>query len=359
MRILILLLSLIITLPSDALRFTGSVEESDFFSAQAIDELNALLRDTALTLSADGYDLTLSGDPALWARSDGVIASGKDAAPLEVPSDDADALTLARQIGKLLSEWETEREDAVDLQEAGTARTQLRYVLGEDGWARMWPRAAAILGLDAYAEATITGKATFKRYFDRHGQEFGAYFYAEKVHWGGKTREIRLEYAAQPEKGIYLAFRCPDGKGANTRVALHAKYNGGGWTVNAEASETAANSQLSCSLEGRTDGELTAEYAQKRNGKKTARALTLQLRGEEADYLLSDGQKTLAAGVIAWHKAALPERSAAADGTEEAVAAAFAHSLLNAIRQYAPESWQQILYMLSPQAWADIHKEDR
>ena len=68
MRILAILLSLILSLPGGALRMSADVYSSQVLSVEALDGLNALLWDSSLLISPEGYDLTLGGQLLLWAR---------------------------------------------------------------------------------------------------------------------------------------------------------------------------------------------------------------------------------------------------------------------------------------------------
>ena len=355
MRILAVLLSLILSLPGGALRFGARVDSSRLLSDGALAGLNTLLAGTQLILSPAGYDLLWEDQPLLWTR-DGVIASGDVCAPLDMQTVHGTALEKAQALGALLAEWETEKQDSVDLQEAGTARTYLRYVLGEDGWSRMWPRAAALLGLSEWAGAAITGKATLRRYFNRDGQEIGAYFYAEKLRLNDVTREVRLEYGYQPEKGLYLSFRCPAAKEQdNVRISLHMKRSGEGWTVNGELRDTNG----AYTAKGKTDGRFTLTASLKQNGKTLSSGLTLQMAEGSAAFDCQNNKTTVLTGTVYWARADLPERNPpAASGTVDDVADAMARPLLLALRQAAPDSWQQILHALSPTAWIDAQKED-
>ena len=356
MRILAILLSLILSLPGVALRFGADVHSSQTFSEEALDGMNALLAGAELVLSPAGYDLSMGDQLLLWARN-GMLAAGDAHAPLEAETLEGTALERARALGALLAEWEIEKQDTIDLQEAGSARKYLRYVLGEDGWSRMWPQMAEILGLPELAGAAITGKGTLRRYFDRDGQEFGAYFYAEKLHLNGVTREVRLEYGFQPEKGLYLAFRCPDTRGQdNTRISLRAKRSGTGWTVTGELRENSGT----YTIKGKTDGKLTLQASRKVNGKTAADSLALQITEGSAAYEYISNKITVLTGTLYWTPAVLPERDVpAASGTLEDVAAAVARPLLSILRQAAPDSWQQVLHDLSPAAWIDAQKEDK
>ena len=356
MKILALLLSLILSLPGGTLCFSAWVEGSDVFSVAALDGMNAALADARLVLSPEGYDLWSGDDLILWARP-GVIASGDAAAPFDLPGTAETALEKARALGALLAEWEVEKQETVDLQEAGTARRYLRYVLGEEGFARMIPRIAELLELPALAEASITGKATLRRYFDREGNEFGAYFYAEKLHLNGVTREVRLEYGYQPEKGLYLAFRCPDSKGqTNTRLSLHMKRTEKGWSVTGEARDGTGV----YTAQGRTYGTLTLTAAQKEEGKTLHHTLALDVLEDGADFAYTREKTLLLTGTMRWNAETLPDRVAdAARNRLSDVAAAFAGRLLEALRQAAPDSWQQILHDMSPLAWVNAQKEEQ
>ena len=350
MRVLAILLSLIISLPSGALRVTLTPQGSDTLSQGALDGLYGLLLNTEAVLSAEGIDLLLEGKPLLWARP-GAIGSGNTAAPMTAGTTTA---FDARALGELLSPWETERTDSIDLQEAGASSRQLRYVLGEEGFSRVWPDIAERLGLPELGGASITGKATFRRYFDRQGQEIGAYFYAEKFLLAGVTREVRLEYARKPGGGFFLSYRALDKKGSGLRVSLHGKPAEDGWRLNGETRQIGGDAPWSCSLSGRTDGKLTLEW--KASGAGT---LLLERQGEDAaDFTLTMDKKIALTGRVTWQEARLLSRGAAAEGKMEDVSAALARQLLAALRLYAPEDWQQLLHAFAYGVWIDAQKEE-
>ncbi|MBQ9197223.1 MAG: hypothetical protein IJ157_08265 [Clostridia bacterium] len=355
MRILALLLSLILPLSGGAMGFTAFVESSEFFSVAALDGMNSLLAESGLILLSEGYDLTLGRELLLWAR-DGVMASGSAAAMLESIAMEGSALDMAATLGEALAEFEAERQDAVDLQEAGTARKYLRYVVDDEAWMENREQLATLLRLPALARSEIAGKATFRRYFDREGQEFGAYFYTEKLLLDGVTREVRLEYGFQPQKGLYLAFRCPDSKGkTNTRISAHAKWNGEGWTVSGEV--RAADGTYTA--QGKTNSSLTLNASRKEGGVTRTHSLTLWPGDSAADFEYVNDKTLILTGTVYYAPAELAEREMPATiGAIEDVSAALTKPLLRVLRQAAPDSWQQILHGLSSSVWIDAQKEE-
>lgn len=359
MKVLVWLLSLLLALPAGETQFAFTADGGQTLSEAALAGLSAVLAETRLTLGADGCDLTCDGVPLAWART-GLIGSGDVAASTEMPGLSGTAIDLAQALGRLLAPWETEKTDTIDLQEAGSARRRLQYVLGEEGWGRMAPQMADLLGIEALSDSTLTGKATFRRYFDRADQEIGAYFYAEKLRLEGVTREVRLEYGLQLDRGFYLAFRCPDSRGTtNTRLSIHLKRTQTGWTGSAEVRETLSGGSSQWTLKGSLPGTLTLEGGRKLDGVSHKYALSLKTAEGEGAYAWTvDGARLLEGGVT-WQPGALADRreiSANADIAQ--VSAALAADLLDILRSAAPESWQQLLFAALPTAWIDVQKED-
>ena len=110
MRFLSLLLALLMTAPSGALRLTATIGESELLSDGALAALSALADSTELRLSAEGFDLSKNGELLLCARADdksGVIACGDAAASFDIPmAGEADVWTTMEELGALLSPWE-------------------------------------------------------------------------------------------------------------------------------------------------------------------------------------------------------------------------------------------------------------
>jgi len=368
MKILAILLSLILSLPSGGITLTLTAENSDIFSAGALEALNALLAESSLTVSASGYDLNVAEEPLLRARmdgTDGVIACGEAAAPLTAELSAAGSVwEAAEALGALLADWEKETGQSVDLQEAGTARRLLTYALTGEEWAAVWPQVMEILcavtpEAQALAELEITGKGTFKRYFDRDGQEMGAYFYAASAKLNGVTRELRLEYGAAPQKGLYIAFRCPAARGSsNIRLSLHAKNREGAYTVKGELRRTESGLTEVWSAEGRTDGALHLSVSRTADGKTVSRGLTLTRTEEGASYALENGRQTWLAGRAAWQAAELPDAELPAPIGEIArVGETLAERLLALLRAQAPDTWQQLVHYLATNALIDLQRE--
>ena len=369
MTLLAVLLSLILALPGGAVELTAAVSDSGVLSEAAQAGLQALLDGMRLTISPEGFDVTSGEETLLWARlngGEGTVVSGSAAAPLTAQTAQAGGMAaLTAQVGRLLGEQAQASGKTVDLQEAGTARRQLVYTLTGAEWAAVWPDVTDILcsyvpGAEALREMKIQQKGVFKRYFSQDGAEIGAYFYTAAASLAGATREIRLEYGYQPERGLYLTFRCPDAAGdTNLRIALHARNAKGVWTLKGELRRTAAEASAVYSISGKTNGKLTLESTEK-NGKTTVRrGLTLQLREREADFVLTRGGGRMLSGTVRWQAASLPAREmpGTAEGME-AVSGRLAGRLLAALTQAAPDSWQQILHYLAGTAWIDAQGEE-
>ena len=237
MRVLALLLSLFLSLPAGGLRLTLTAEKSDLLSAGALSGLQSFLSGMALTFAADGAEVTY-GDELLLAARPGFLFTDDLSAPQPVEAvPDLDALW------EVLEPWKTEKEETADLQEAGKVRSQAVYILTAEDW--------AALGFPG----KIAEKATFKRYFDGNGQPMGAYFYTASLQTEEQAREVRLEYGYQPDRGLYLAFRCPDSRGDDdTRLTLRARNSGGQWTINSEMRLVRNGETGTLTVSGRTGG---------------------------------------------------------------------------------------------------------
>lgn len=337
MRVLAFLLSLFLTLPAGGVRGTLTAEKSGLLSPEALKGLQALLAEAALTVSAEGCDLTL-GDDLLLAARPGMLRSGEAAAALEqAPAPDIAALWA------LLEPRKAEKNETVDLNEAGKAASQWIYALPGEDWDALRAELASILGLPELAASRVPGKATFKRYFDRAGREIGAYFYTAQIEWNGMAREVRLEYGYQPQKGLYLAFRCPDeGQTDNLRLSLHGKRADAGWRLEGELRRVTPEETTVYAVKGKTDGKLTLT----RSGAGSLR-LTLARTADGADYRLERGDTLLLAGRASWEAAELPAREMGDSGD---VNAALDKILARHLRAAAPEGWQQMLHYLATDA---------
>ena len=204
-RVLALLLSLFLSLPTGGVRLTLTAEKSDLLPAGALSGMQSVLSGLALTLSAAGCDVTY-GDELLLAARPGALFTADTAAslPMETPPD-LDALW------EILEPWRTEVGETADLQEAGKARSQAVYVLSAEEW-----QALGMAG-------TIAEKATFKRYFDANGQLLGGYFYTAALRLGERLRPV----AAEGDLGDDEA-REQDRDGALARVAEQREGGRGG-----------------------------------------------------------------------------------------------------------------------------------
>lgn len=370
MRYLALLLSLILSLDLGCARLTFTAEKSDVLSAEALTALSTLLDETELTASPAGYDVTAGGELLLWARlngGEGAVVCGDAALPLAGETAQTGGMRDAqRELGELLKKWEESSAKTADLKEAGTARRQLVYTLSAAEWTRIWPRVTETLRAYVPAAAELEkiellSKGIFKRYFDKEGQEIGAYFYAEKARMGEETRELRLEYGWQPDKGLYLVFRCPDPKGKNNlRIALHAKYNGTGWTLNGEMRHLMDADADVYTLSGKTNGKITLGLSRKRDGRAVPYEIVLQPGEKSAAYTYFRSKRLVLSGAVRWQKAELPERTLPeAMDTEEAFSAALAARLLPLMTSASPEGWQQLLHYLATDALIRAQGEEK
>ena len=336
-RVLALLLSLFLTLPAGGLRLTLTAERSDALSAGALSALQSLLSRTALTVSADGADVTC-GDELLLAARPGALFTGDIASPQPAETvPDLDALW------ETLAPWRTEKAETADLQEAGKARSQAVYVLNAEEW--------KMLGLPG----EIAEKATFRRYFDGNGQPMGMYFYTASLRAEGQTREVRLEYGYQPDKGLYLAFRCPDeGQRNNLRISLHGRNSASGWWLEGEARQVSAGETTLYAVKGNTAGKLTLTGSERVNGRTVKHTLTLNAGQGEAAYQLARGDVLTLAGRADWEAAELADRTIPENTGD--ITEALAARLAAILRDAAPDSWQQLVHYLATDALINAQK---
>lgn len=277
-----------------------AVEDSDVLSAGAQRALGQWLEKAYLTLetteeaqqAAIYYDDALLLAAAADAENAALTAQG-----LSVPVDKTDgsfldiwpqALLKAQRLGALLKDYEKSANASAELGGAVKAKTQLSYALTKEQWAEVWPAVCDILG-ETLTGYTIESKGTLRRYFDVEGSEIGAYFYAEKVRIAeNDVREVRLEYGCQPEKGLYLAFRCPDkNETRNVRISLTAKRTERtdriSYTVNGDIRVKHAEGQDTLLIESTLkeqekvfSGKATINYTQKRGDNSVKHALSLK-----------------------------------------------------------------------------------
>lgn len=324
---------------------------------QALATLQSLLEKASLICTSSGFFLDYDHEALLQAGitdAGGYIAADGTSAPLALPpAASASPLQTAQALGVLLQSWEKEQTREIDLNEAGVCRRQLVYALTGEEWLSVWDGVLPLLcSLSPAAEALgaleIHGKGTFKRYFDRSGQEIGAYFYAEQCRLDGSTCEVRLEYALQPEKGFYLAFRCPNpAQTVNFRVALHGKYNGGAYRITGDIRRIDENSSDVLTLSGNSKS-LTAELSRKTDDGAIQYALTLEEAGEHSlAYAYRREGLLMLSGGVTWtqEEAALPV-PAAPNGDTNAVAAALSLRMARILRNMDPAGVQELLHCI-------------
>ena len=363
MKIISLLLSLMLALGAP-LQLTLTARESAAMSPGAVEALNALLGDAALTLSAEEYALTYAGEPRLLARAGEGIACGEAAAPLEIQAGGhGDVFRAARELGELLAPWEEQTAQNVDLQEAGMARTVYVYALTGEEWAQVMPGVMAILTAcapeaAALENAEIVGKGTFKRYFDKDMNELGAYFYAQEAHLDQEAREVRLEYARAAGKGFFIALRCPNARQTrNVRIALHGKEREGAWARSGDVRIVMGKESEIFGVSGRTGGTLTLTLSRKGGEDSGEYALALARSDAGAEYAFTRNKHLVLKGEACWQAAEAPEFTLPAINTDmDGVAAALAGRLICALREAAPDTWQQLLHAVSTQTLIDAQK---
>lgn len=339
-RIILLLCCLLLTCSAQAavdVRMT--VSGSDILSDGALRALNKWLSDAHLMLHTQGdfQQVTLfqADEKLLEAASDtetAVLTSGAWTAEIEndpviweaLPEK---AVSCAQALGELLKGYEKSASATAGLGNVVKAKTQLSYALAAEEWAQLWPQVCEIIG-PQFAKAKLESKGTFRRYFASDGSEIGAYFYAEKVRIAeNDVREVRLEYGYQAEKGLYLAFRCPNkNETRNLRISCTAKrtertdrtsytvscdvrkrHDGDQDTVLVEASLKEQENVLS--------GKATVNYTMKRDDKTQKYALTVKPEGNTVSFEMTVNNLEALAGEITLGSAAdaaiiLPEANA-------------------------------------------------
>lgn len=354
-RFLALMLALMAALPAQALTIHINAQESALLPPQALAVLQTLLDKTALCCTPSGFCLQYDGEALLYAGmngADGYIAAGGTVSRVALPAVSfATPQQTAQALGALLQPWETEQTREIDLQEAGVCRRQLVYTLSGEDWRAVWDDVLPLLlALTPAAEALrtleIEGKGTFKRYFDRGGNETGAYFYAEQCRLNGDTREVRLEYAFQPEKGFYIAFRCPSpGQTRNLRVALHGKYASGAYRVSGDIRQTGETGGGVLTLNGSAE-KLTADLSRRTEAGTAKYRLSLERLGAQSlSFAYSRERQLVLSGSILWDEtAAAPPAPPSANGDTAAVAAAFSRRLAQILRGMDQNGVQALLH---------------
>lgn len=223
----------------------------------------------------------------------GTLTAGEYTAPIALKSFDPSAawtnlLTGMQQVGDTLRAYEKSAKATAELGGAVKAKTQLSYALSQDQWAEAWPAVCAALD-ERLSGCTLESKATLRRYFDAEGHEIGAYFYAEKLRIAeDDVREVRLEYAFQPDGGLYISFRCPNkNETRNLRISLTLKRTERtdriSYSVNsdirykhAEGQDTLLIEGTLKEMEGIFSGKATLTYTKKRGETSVKHALTIQ-----------------------------------------------------------------------------------
>lgn len=369
------------------LLFTGSamaagldvqltVSSSDILSKGALRALNAWLADARLTLesgeNAQRVTLYQAGDMLLEVASNretnvlssGAWTTGLDTNTLSFEEWPETALRLAGELGELLKDYEKSAAATAELGNVVKAKTQLSYALSAEEWAALWPQVCEILG-PQFENITLESKGTFRRYFAADGSEIGAYFYAEKARIAeDDVREVRLEYGYQAEKGLYLAFRCPNkSETRNVRISLSAKRTERtgyiGYSVSGDVRRKHDGNQDTIVIEaslkhqaGALSGKATVNYTKKRDDTTEKFALTvkpaLTQAGGTATFEMTIGDLTALAGEISLAGAENAEISLPAVNAEILqVQSAAAVKLLMYLQQLEDSDRLELLYYLN------------
>lgn len=302
-RIIALCLLLCLCFPAGALADGWEIHltplGSEVLSDGAQRALAQWLDKAHLTVQASGdmqqAALYYDGNMLLSAAgggSTGTLTAGEYTAPIALESFDpsaawTDVLAGTQKLGETLKAYEKSAKATAELGGAVKAKTQLSYALSLDQWAEVWPAVAALD--ERLAGCTLESKATLRRYFDAEGCEIGAYFYAEKLRIAeDDVREVRLEYAFQPDGGLYISFRCPNkNETRNLRISLTLKrtertdrisysVNGDIRYKHAEGQDTLLIEGALKETEGIFSGKATLTYTKKRGETSVKHVLILQ-----------------------------------------------------------------------------------
>lgn len=327
-RIILLLLCLLLTCSAQAaVNVKMTVSGSDILSDGALRALNAWLEDTCLVLqTADGMQqITLyqAEGKLLEATADGeasALTSGEWTANVEndavmLEELPARARETAQKLGKLLKDYEKSANATAELGNVVKAKTQLSYALTAKEWAAIWSDVCEIIGTQ-FMDITLESKGTLRRYFASDGSEIGAYFYAEKVRIAeDDAREVRLEYAYQAEKGLYLAFRCPNkSETRNLRISLTAKRTERtdriSYSVSCDVRRKCDGDQDTALIEASLkeqenvlSGKATVNYSMKRGDKTQKYALTVKPAGNIVAFEMTANSLKALAGEITFGSA--------------------------------------------------------
>ena len=375
-------------------RVTLNAPASDILPEGAMRALETVFSSLSLTLQMQEETACVTvwdGDNALLQAqsADGNAYLGTDKASAPLPygvrwEKIPEALPLVvRQLGEMLSGWEKTGASGVDLKNAGKPKTQSAYALTGEEWAALWPEVCGVL-LPAvrlclpddaqYARAetylrsfVIRGKGTLRRYFAAGGTEMGAYFYAAKAGAENDLREIRLEYGFVPDKGFYLAFRCPNEKETrNVRISMQGKTT----VRNARTTQTiSADVRISQDGEGDTyllestlhhendqlTGKATLNMTHKRAGKTTKRTLTVEpklslkqdLVEGTAEFSIVTSGKTLLSGEISVTPCADGIPQLPPEGDRQEILNQLPYTILRLLRRAENSDMQQLLHYLA------------
>ena len=299
---------------------------------------------------------------AVGDKNTGTLTAGEYTAPIAMESFDpsaawTDVLAGTQKLGETLKAYEKSAKATAELGGAVKAKTQLSYALSLDQWAEVWPAVAALD--ERLLGCTLESKATLRRYFDAEGREIGAYFYAEKLRIAeDDVREVRLEYAFQPDGGLYISFRCPNkNETRNLRISLTLKRTERtdriSYAVNGDIRHKHADGQDTLLMEGTLkeaegilSGKATLTYTQKRGETSVKHALTIQ-----PELVLASGTGALN---FAYTRAGLQLLA----GEIALIAAAEADILLPAVNARETQVTERLAYNLM-QSLMDTDRKDQ
>ena len=354
-------------------------EKSDVLSAGALRGLSQWLENGCLTLWTEGDGLQAAlyyGDELLLGADAQHLTDGKTKVAYEPAAPAASSLPAKlteklQALAALVPEYEKSAQAAAELGNVVKAKRQLSYALSAEEWMALWPQVTEILG-DRVAGVKLESKGTLRRYFASDGSELGGYFYAEKVRIAeNDVRQVRLEYGYAPDKGLYLAFRCPNAKETrNIRITATVKISDrdGKKTQNVsfDIRRWHDGDQDVILLEGSVKeqkgavtGKVTLDYTCRRSGKTQKQSLTATHDLTRADALAGEvafdwkyGGMRMLSGKI---KVAPAEKAAlsmpSAYGDERSLAQTLTRKLLFMLQDVSDEDKLQLIYYLNRGAY--------
>ncbi|MBR5231013.1 MAG: hypothetical protein IKW00_02050 [Clostridia bacterium] len=354
-------------------------EKSDILSEGALRGLSQWLDKARLTLwtEENPQAAVYYGDTLLLAADEQLLTDGKTAVAGEQKTCDIGSLPAKmteqmRSLAALAAKYEKSAQATAELGNIVKAKKQLSYALTADQWAEIWPKVAEVLG-EWVSDLKIESKGTLRRYFASDGSEIGGYFYAEKVRIAeNDVRQVRLEYGYDAEKGLYLAFRCPNARETrNIRITMTVKISDRDGkktrSISADVRRWQDGDQDVILLEGSVKeqkgavtGKTTLDYTRKRDGKSLKQSLTAShdlkktadgLTGEVSFDWKYGGRRALSGKVTAGRSERTKISMPAAGGDESSLQRGLTQRLLRTLQNISDEDRLELIYYLNRSAY--------